>query len=69
MPPRTLNESMAIADAVAEYAERNEGKFYSLTQVANYVATRLKFTPNKATIKARLIDAGYTFQRGRYVRK
>ena len=69
MPLRTLDQSIAIGEAVKEYADENEGRFYSLTQIANYVSKRLKFKPNKATIKARLEDAGYTFQRGRYVKK
>ena len=69
MAPRSINESFAIKEAVEEYAKRNEGKFYSLTQIANYVSGKLGFTPNKMTIKARLSDAGYTFQRGRYVKK
>lgn len=69
MPPRTLDESIAIGETVREYAKKNDGKFYSLTQVSNYVSTKLGFSPNKATIKARLLDAGYIFQRGRYVRK
>ena len=69
MSTRTADDQIALRDAIKKYAKEHDGKFYSLDQMSNSLKNELGFVPARSTIRSHLLDAGYTFQRGRYVKK